>query len=399
MKGEVGMDSAQVDNTSEQNWRNNFMSRQLAWMFLAVAMLIVNTPLYAKTYEVGGCKTGSSYVNFTTISAAVAGVPAGAKIQVCPGVYPEQVTITQPLTLEGITFNNASRAVITANPNGSFAPNVSGLFGDFYAQVLVQNINPPGPVDIIGITVDGAGITFACDASEFLAGIFYASGTSGTVNEATGRNNQSNGCGYSIWVENGDTTNQSITVENNSIHQGGIVALNTQNPPTLTATVKGNFVASTNQNNNFNSFQGIAVSAANGSITGNVVTGGGYGIAVGNRNYSMGGGTVNVTQNTIADTGFGMELMSANGNISSNKISGVNDSFLFEYSTNPVTLEGNTTMNSNRALLFSSCSTDWTIKKNVFNDSQIAFWGIPSPITENSLYNIDTIVTGSCMQI
>ena len=122
------------------------MSRHLVWLFLAVRMLTVNAPLHAKTYEVGGCKAGTGYVNFPTISAAVAGVPAGAKIQVCPGVYPEQVTITQPLTLEGITFNNASRSEITATANGAFAPNVSGLFGNFYAQVLVQNVNPPGPV-------------------------------------------------------------------------------------------------------------------------------------------------------------------------------------------------------------------------------------------------------------
>src|SRR2546430_9496133 len=52
-------------------------------------------------------------LNFTTISAAVAGVPAGSKIQICPGVYPEQVTITQPLTLQGIGSGNANRAVIT----------------------------------------------------------------------------------------------------------------------------------------------------------------------------------------------------------------------------------------------------------------------------------------------
>jgi hypothetical protein len=47
-------------------------------------------------------------VNFTTISAAVIGVPAGSKIQVCPGTYPEQVTISQPLTLEGISSGNAT---------------------------------------------------------------------------------------------------------------------------------------------------------------------------------------------------------------------------------------------------------------------------------------------------
>ncbi len=374
------------------------MSRHLAWGFLAVVMLAVNVPLHAKTYEVGGCKTGASYVNFTTISAAVVGVPAGSKIEICPGVYPEQVTITQPLALEGITFGNASRAAITANPNGSFAPNVSGLFGDFYAQVLVQNVNPPGPVNITGITVDGAGITIACSGEgEFLAGIFYASGTSGTVNEVTGRNNQNNGCGFSIWVENGAATNQSITVENNSIHQGGIIAMTSQNPPSLTATIKGNFVASTSQTNNFNDFQGVAVVGANGSVTGNVITGGDRGIVFGNDNYFNGGsGTVNVSQNTVADIFSGIEFYGANGVISSNKLSQANLAFSFVDPGDPVTLEGNTTMNSSQAVSFIACASESTITKNVFNDSQVAFRGIPSPIAGNSLYNIDTVVTGSC---
>ena len=214
----------------------------------------------------------------------------------------------------------------------------------------------------------------------------------------TGRNNQSNGCGYSIWVENGAATHEAVTVENNSIHQGGIVVLAGQNPPTLTATVKGNFVASTPQTYNFNAFQAIAVAGADGSITGNVVTGGSYGIEVGNDNFFPGGGTVNVSENTIADIpiGFATYLVGSNGTITSNKISNVDVRFLFLYPSNPATIESNTTMNSVRAVFVASCSNDWTMKNNVFNDSQVAFWGISSPITGNSLYNIDTIVTGSC---
>src|SRR5208283_1567211 len=154
------------------------MSRYFGWLFTMLVMLAVSAPLHALNYEVGGCKSGASWVNFTTISAAVIGVPAGSTIEVCPGVYSEQVTITQPLTLKGINFNNANRSVITMNPNGSLGPNVNGLFSEFYAQVLVQNVNPPGPVDLIGITVDGAGINLDC-ASEYLAGIFYASDTTG----------------------------------------------------------------------------------------------------------------------------------------------------------------------------------------------------------------------------
>src|ERR1700674_4864998 len=166
------------------------MSRYFGWLFTMLVMLAVSAPLQALTYEVGGCKRGSGYVNFTTISAAVVGVPAGATIQVCPGVYPEQVTITQPLTLKGIASGNSNRAVITINPNGNLAPNVTSVIGEYlYAQVLVQNVNPPGPVNIIGITVDGTnGPQQGCTDASGFAGIFYASGTAGTVNEVTARN-------------------------------------------------------------------------------------------------------------------------------------------------------------------------------------------------------------------
>src|SRR6266853_4768756 len=147
------------------NRRNKSMSRHLAWFFSVVVMLAVSAPLQALNYEVGGCKTGSGYVNFTTISAAVVGVPAGSKILVCPGVYPEQVTITQPLTLQGIASNNSNRAVITINSNGSSAANVTSISGQgLYAQVLVQNVSPAGPVNIIGITVDGSGDNAGCSA-------------------------------------------------------------------------------------------------------------------------------------------------------------------------------------------------------------------------------------------
>ncbi len=153
------------------------MSRHLAWFFSVVVMLAVSAPLQALNYEVGGCKTGSGYVNFTTISAAVAGVPAGSKILVCPGAYPEQVTITQPLTLQGIASNNSNRAVIAINPIGGLATNVTSIIGQgLYAQVLVQNVNPPGPVNITGITVDGGGGNVGCSTSVGLVGIFYAAG-------------------------------------------------------------------------------------------------------------------------------------------------------------------------------------------------------------------------------
>src|ERR1700746_465121 len=100
---------------------------------------------------VGTCKP--KLTSFTTIQAAVTKVPPGSTVLVCPGVYPEQVTISQPLTLQGIADSNLDQITITAT--GGLAPNATSMFGQSVAaQVLVQNA---GPVNISNIAVDGTG--------------------------------------------------------------------------------------------------------------------------------------------------------------------------------------------------------------------------------------------------
>jgi hypothetical protein len=66
------------------------------------------------------------YFIFPSIQYAVNHVPAGATINVCPGTYYEQVTISQPLTLKAVTFNNSPQVVI-AVPSDGLAP-TSSLF-------------------------------------------------------------------------------------------------------------------------------------------------------------------------------------------------------------------------------------------------------------------------------
>src|SRR5437660_1480892 len=225
------------------------MSQRLSWFVSAVVMLAVSAPLEALNYEVGGCKTGSGYVNFTTISAAVAGVPAGSKIQVCPGVYPEQVTITQPLTLQGIASNNSNRAVIAINPTGGLATNVTSIIGQgLYAQVLVQNVNPPGPVNITGITVDGGGGNVGCSTSVGVGiGSFAFAGpitvSGNTVADVVG--------GIGVEVTSGTTaTSNKMSNMNNAFFfpDGG-------------ATVKSNTVMNTTYAFDLDCFVGSTISA------------------------------------------------------------------------------------------------------------------------------------------
>lgn len=250
------------------------MSRHFMWFLFGAVMAAVSLPAQAKTVEVGGCKPNIK--NYPTISAAV-GDPAnaGATIQVCAaagpgtgGSYPEQVTITQPLTLEGVVNGNFGRAVISVPP-GPLSTNVTSIIGQsVYAQVLV--LAGPGPVNITDITVDGTGGGIGCSVSSGLVGIFYASGTEGAISWATARNQVSSGCGTGIWVENGGTITQSITIENCSIENmdmQGIFAFGNQRPSTLQATIQRNSVTST-----LSPTLGIIATGIAGTIANNVVT-------------------------------------------------------------------------------------------------------------------------------
>ena len=99
----------------------------------------------AATFYVGTCNPGKAG-DYATIQAAVSSVPSGSIVDVCPGIYPEHVTINQPLTLKGIRSHDNANVVITTPAK---------LFGSITAQVEVNDTG--GPVTISEIVVNGAG--------------------------------------------------------------------------------------------------------------------------------------------------------------------------------------------------------------------------------------------------
>jgi pectin methylesterase-like acyl-CoA thioesterase len=80
----------------------------LCGLFIVTLLVIVVPAALASTVVVGTCL--QNYQIYSTISQAVSSVPSGSTVLVCPGVYAEQVTVTQPLTLRGVNSAN------TANP-------------------------------------------------------------------------------------------------------------------------------------------------------------------------------------------------------------------------------------------------------------------------------------------
>jgi len=94
--------------------------------------------LATTTYLVGTCKTGLK--TFSSISSALAFIPAPNTVEVCPGTYAEQVEVTIPVTIEGIAADNSAQPIIVPPANG-FVANATDDFGQtLVVQVYVHNV-------------------------------------------------------------------------------------------------------------------------------------------------------------------------------------------------------------------------------------------------------------------
>jgi len=364
------------------------MKRLTLLLLFAVGVLLGTQSALAATWIVGTCKP--TLPSYSSISAAVSvPPPAGSTIEVCPGTYAEQPNITTPLTLEGITSGNGSRAVIEI-PSGGLTTSVSSIIPGVtvYPQVLVTATT--GPVNIINITVDGTNNDL--DGSADLAGIFYESGSSGTVNHVTARYELDGGYGAGIWAENGTSTLETVTIENCDIHDvdhWGIFFTSNQTPATLDATVNGNDV----EGESAGPTRGIYSFGGAGTITGNVVTDiPGIGIF----GY---GSTASISANTVSNTeantnAVGIELLGAGEVVKGNTVTNNNGSgdlgILIYDST--ATVEGNKITNSNVAIEFDCTSA--TVSGNSITDAATALDQVPPSVAgTNTYFDVDTIRT------
>jgi hypothetical protein len=268
---------------------------------------LATIPAYARKapkVQVGNCLP--SLPNYPTIGAALANVPAGATIEICPAAYPEQLTIRQNVSLVGVDADNSSQAHLVA-PSGGFVTNATYLGTDdpVDAQIVVE----PGVTSfkVSGLTIDGSnsGIT---SCSPDLVGILVqdASGTiEGNAIVNTNLGGQLEGCqtGLAVYVESDANGSSAVTVSNNVVQnfqKNGI----TGNDAATSLVVTGNTVLGLGDNpdNAQNSIQ--LAFGATGSVSSNVVgddvyTGGDYS-ATGILIYASAG--VNVRKNMINST-------------------------------------------------------------------------------------------------
>jgi hypothetical protein len=197
------------------------LRQKLSFLLVAGSLLIIASGAHASsTVEVGTCISG--LVQFSTIQSAVNQSPAGTTIEVCPGQYPEQVSINKKLTIHGVASAGQNAAVVVA-PNGGVVQNTTDVDtgNPIAAQILV--VSPAVDVTLGDLVVDGSNNGIS-GCSPDLQGILFQN-ASGVISHVTARNQYlspegANGCqsGEGIYVQTASGSTSTLTVENASVH-------------------------------------------------------------------------------------------------------------------------------------------------------------------------------------
>ena len=353
------------------------MFRYRLLLCAATLSLFAVHPMLFANVQVGTCK--ANLQSFPTISAAISSVRPGSTILVCPGTYPEQVTITQPLTLQGVSSGTANQVLITV-PSGGLLPNAISLFGESVAaQVLVQGA---GPVNISNISVDGTGGDMACVSNIWIAGIFFGSSSSGSVNRVRTSGQIDGTCGVGIWAENGDSSSESITIQQSTVYNvdGGGIFAGSGATPTLSVNAHDNVVTSST------ALAGILLNGVNGVVRANDISN----VLVGVFDVAP---AVQVAANTILATGYGMLLLGG-GTVINNDISGTNVGIVL--GGPGATIQGNHILSSSTIGVELSCLAA-SVTNNLINDAAVGIDQAPVGVGgSNTFANTVTTIANSC---
>ena len=354
----------------------------------------------AQTVAVGACLP--KLQTYSTISQAVAAVSPGSTVLVCPGTYPEQITITQPLTLRGVQSGNASNPVVTVPPGGLTQSIALPPFSiPTFFQILVKGTEG-GMVNINGLAVDGA--NNLVPSGDGLEGIYYLD-SSGVISGVavygqTAINQAGDGFGVGIEVESTTSSPKTFTVGNSSIHDfGGEGIFAAGGPKTLTVNILSNSVVASN------SFAGLAVE-------GGIYLPGGMGSVLGNNLIShpvvpgptVGTGisipsNVAVSGNTIVHWDIGVASEGDSNTITSNTVSLATFTNVLILGANNK-LEHNFFVDSNGsgAIDFDCKGTGNTVINNVINEMDYGIASSPAnnTVTPNSYSNVKWISEATC---
>jgi Right handed beta helix region len=359
-----------------------------ASLFLSVVLLVASTAL-AKTVQVGTCLP--SLQTYATISLAVAAVPPSSTIMVCPGNYPEQVTITQPLTLKGAQSGIAANPTIVV-PSGGLTKSVATTTGNVYYQLVAENV-ASGSVNISNIGVNGSGN--GLPASAPFVGVFYYN-ASGIASRLAIYNQTGTGAGYGVVAEGSSAA--TVSVLNCSIHDydSGAVSID----GSVTGTIKSNVIVTSNSFSGSTAPDGIILYSS-GTIANNRVTTHPQppGISA-NTGITIESGVI-VNNNSVENFTIGIWALGESDTVTANKVSMASAGVGLVVSGNNNDVERNSFTNlpnDGAGISFNCTGTGNTVIHNVVND---AFWGLfdthsGNTTSPNTFVNVANISSGPC---
>ncbi len=330
------------------------------------------------TFYIGTCKPGKA--DYTTIQEAVTGVPAGSTINVCPGSYPEQVVIQQPLTLQGVASGNNANVVIVNPAGGLTANNTAEL--ETAAQLAVMNAG--GAVNISNITVDGTGVTGVPNGA-LAVGILYDS-SSGTLNHVASQNMQSATAGeiFAILALDDSHVAPTFSVKNS--------VMRLSNPPSpgptgpigvevsggVAVDLENNYVSAANALSYPTGISLVTVSSA--TVSGNTTdlgsNPGSYGL------YIQGSANpITVSGNSVVNSSLGIvALDQTTGVTMNNNFLSTLQTGIFASSSSNLTIKGNQfwSTGSGTGIDLGCQASGLTLSGNVFLGGAIGITNVPS---------------------
>jgi parallel beta-helix repeat protein len=219
-------------------------------------------------------KPGSDCANaqYSTISDAIKAAPPRATINICPGLYPENLTIEKPLTLRGVSENGVDRVLLQPP-------------GPFEAVITVQNTQDVTirnlAIDASNNTVSGCATLVNGVITVGLAGIhFYNSSGSVVENAIFGAQvNQptcsvlfpGNGYGVQVDSDGAGTNPVHVSITNNSIHdftRNGILVVGSA----VNAEIMDNAISGIGPSTGGNQFGVFLALGAVGYVAGNAIS-------------------------------------------------------------------------------------------------------------------------------
>jgi hypothetical protein len=356
------------------------------FLISASLALLVTPAAIAKTVQVGTCLPNLQ--TYPTISQAVTSVVPGSTIMLCPGNYPEQVAITQPLTLKGVQSGNAANPTILV-PSGGLTKTVATPTGNVYYQLLANN-GTSGAVDVSNITVDGSGNRLPNDSP--LAGVFYYN-TSGTVSRMAIFNQLGTGVGYGLIATGSSPV--TVSVLHCSIHdfdQGGISI-----DGSLTATIKSNEIVTSTSFSGSSAPAGIILYSSGTVANNRVITHPQPPGVSANAGISIESDVV-VTNNTVETFTIGIWALGDSDTVTSNRVLLAGGGVVISGNNNDVEYNSFTNLPNAAGISFNCTGTGNTVIHNVVND---AYWGIVDPhgtntIAPNTFTNVAKVISPPC---